>query len=161
MGDVITLGLFRFLPFVALPLGDRRLLVKYLIAAVYIFCGVSCFPGRPVFPVFLVHLGIIGLVVFQHAVDDPQDFVHAQSDGCHLFHSLFRMFFIDFSDMGIGRQGNHGDHKEDLPGFLASLFAHADAAGSIAAGFECGMKPEVGCQLLDGREPFYGLDFEH
>ena len=50
-------------------------------------------------------------IVFEHSIDDSEDFMHAQAYGSHFFHPLPDMFLIDPTDQGVFSNGRHRDHE--------------------------------------------------
>lgn len=135
------MGLLPFLSFDILPSRYRCVGVKVLIATVFVFVSYGSESAHSL-SVSAVNFRIKSLVVFEHAIEDSQDFVHAQSYGSHLLHSLFNTIQINAANKGIRSDGAQGHHEKYPSRFFASLFAHPKGATTITANLIDWMKPE-------------------
>ena len=98
--------------------------------------------------------------MFQHAVNNPQDFVHADAYSGHIVFSLFPVFFIYLPDQGVTLNGRQGDHIQNLARRRTALFTHFEAADTISADFINGVYPKKGSQFFCTGETLDGLNFD-
>ena len=98
MSDVVALGLLPFLSFLIVPSGYRGFGIKALIATPLIAADLFCICLDAFFSVVAVDIGIKSHIVFEHAVNDATNFMHAQPQGGLFFHAFFSVFQIDFCD---------------------------------------------------------------
>ena len=82
-----------------------------------------------------INLRIERLVVLEHAVDDPQYFVHTDAHGGHVVFAVFLVFFVDLLDQRIAFDRRKGNHIKNVAGLFASLFAHFYTPNTITADF--------------------------
>ena len=95
MGPVSFQSLFLLAP------GQRSLRVIFLKTTTPIFPRCAFFYLYTPLSVCDVDPGIEGLVVLEHAVDDPQYFVHTDAHGGHIVLSVFLVLFVELLDQRI------------------------------------------------------------
>jgi hypothetical protein len=114
---------------------------------------------RGYLPIRHVNLWIKRLVMLQHAVDNPQDFMHTDAHRGHVVFALLLMFLVDLFDHRVTLNGHQSNHVQDPSRFFTTLFAHLDAADAVTADLVDRVYPKKGSQLFRIGEALGRLDF--
>ena len=112
-----------------------------------VFRSDFCRPNAPL-TVVDIDLLVKRLIMLEHAVDDPQDLMHADTQSSHIVFPLLPVFLINLTDQRVVLNGRQSDHVQNLSRCFATLFAHFYAADAIAADLVNRMNPKKRSQFF-------------